>query len=277
MSDPISETPLSSGHANQSPPPALSVALPAHPLNLPVESVLAAASVGFRTKAFAQLTTEATARAMTRETWQACCDPLAMLCLLRGRGSGRKFRLFAVACARDEFTHGAIPEEECHLLQLPEYYAKIEAAESFADGGPELRYEGITHWVAQPVCNVITDEDVAHAALGFNADIGLWMKPIEEIVPAIIGRYRTHPSHYLRDIFGNPFAPVAFSAEWRTSTAVGLAKQLYESRDFSTMPILADALQDAGCNSVDILNHCRDVNQAHLRGCWVVDCLLEKI
>ena len=62
----------------------------------------------------------------------------------------------------------------------------------------------------------------------------------------------------IRDIFGNPFRPVAFDPAWRTSTAVALAKQMYESRDFGAMPILADALEDAGCDNDDVLTHCRD-------------------
>ncbi len=80
----------------------------------------------------------------------------------------------------------------------------------------------------------------------------------------------------LRDIFGNPFRPVPFSPKWATDTAVSLARTMYESRDFSAMPILADAFQDAGCDSEDILNHCRDVNATHVRGCWVVDRVLGK-
>jgi hypothetical protein len=80
----------------------------------------------------------------------------------------------------------------------------------------------------------------------------------------------------LRDIFGNPFRPVAFSPEWRTDTAVALARQMYDSRDFSAMPILADALQDAGCDNDGILNHCRDPKQIHVRGCRVIDLVLGK-
>jgi hypothetical protein len=80
----------------------------------------------------------------------------------------------------------------------------------------------------------------------------------------------------LRDIFGNPFHSVVFDPVWRTDTVVALAAQMYESRDFSAMPILADALQDAGCDNEDILNHCRDANATHVRGCWVVDLVLEK-
>ena len=79
----------------------------------------------------------------------------------------------------------------------------------------------------------------------------------------------------LRCIAGNPFRPVDF-APWRTDTAVALSRQMYESRDFSAMPILADALQDAGCMNADVLNHCRDANQVHVRGCWVVDGVLGK-
>ena len=78
-----------------------------------------------------------------------------------------------------------------------------------------------------------------------------------------------------RDIFGNPFRPVVFSPDWRTSTVLALARQMYESRDFSAMPILADALQDAGCEDAQILDHCRGPNP-HVRGCFVVDQLLGK-
>ena len=73
----------------------------------------------------------------------------------------------------------------------------------------------------------------------------------------------------------NPFRPVAFSAEWRTDTSLSLAKQMYESRNFSAMPILADALQDAGCDNEDILNHCRGPGP-HVRACWAVDLVLGK-
>jgi hypothetical protein len=79
----------------------------------------------------------------------------------------------------------------------------------------------------------------------------------------------------IRDVYGNPFRPVAFDPSWRTSTAVGVARQMYETRDFSGIPILADALQDAGCDSDDVLTHCRG-DGVHVRGCWVVDLVLGK-
>ena len=80
----------------------------------------------------------------------------------------------------------------------------------------------------------------------------------------------------IRDIFGNPFRPIAFSPAWRTDTAVSLARTMYESREFGAMPILADALQDAGCDNADLLDHCRDARQTHVRGCWATDLVLGK-
>jgi hypothetical protein len=82
-------------------------------------------------------------------------------------------------------------------------------------------------------------------------------------------------SALFRDIFGNPFRPTTLNPSWLTSTVLALAQQMYDSRDFSPMPILADALQDAGCDNEDILNHCRQPGE-HTRGCFVVDLLLGK-
>jgi hypothetical protein len=80
---------------------------------------------------------------------------------------------------------------------------------------------------------------------------------------------------WLRDVLGNPFRSVIFSPAWGTPTVTSLAHQMYESRDFSPMPILADALEDAGCDHPDVLAHCRGAGP-HVRGCWVVDLVLGK-
>jgi hypothetical protein len=77
------------------------------------------------------------------------------------------------------------------------------------------------------------------------------------------------------DIFGNPFRAVAFNPSWRTTDALGVARAMYAARDFAAMPILADALEDAGCDSADVLAHCRG-DGPHVRGCWVVDLILGK-
>ena len=80
----------------------------------------------------------------------------------------------------------------------------------------------------------------------------------------------------MRCVVGNPFRPVSFDPAWRTSDVVALARGIYDERAFDRMPILADALQDAGCTNDDILSHCRDISTPHARGCWVVDFILSK-
>jgi hypothetical protein len=249
------------------------------------ESVLAAARVGYFTCGYAHLTKREAVQAMTREAWLAGSDPLAMLCFLHGRASGRKFRLFATACARDEFAHGTIPKHECGSEFLPRYLTAIEAAEAFVDGDQTSLRDHIFHWVALPVCDVITDEDIAHSALGFDADVGLWRTPIEEIVPHMISRYRTHPAHYLRDIFGFVFHQGGISPAvltWHEGVVVRLAQAVYDDRllpvgtlDSARLAVLADALEEAGCTDEEILAHLRSPGP-HVRGCWVIDCLLGK-
>ena len=76
-----------------------------------------------------------------------------------------------------------------------------------------------------------------------------------------------------RDVFGYPDAQIAFDPRWRTSTVVALARAMHASGDFSAMPILADALQDDGCEEPEVLEHCR-AEETHTRGCWVLTAIL---
>ena len=79
----------------------------------------------------------------------------------------------------------------------------------------------------------------------------------------------------LRCIVGNPFQPVACEPSWRTPIAVSLAEAIYAGRAFDRLPVLADALEEAGCTNPDVLAHCRG-DGPHARGCWVVDMVLGK-
>jgi len=79
----------------------------------------------------------------------------------------------------------------------------------------------------------------------------------------------------MRCVYGNPLRPITINLSWLTSTVVALAQAIYDDRAFDRMPILADALEDAGCTNQDILAHCRSGGE-HVRGCWVVDLLLAK-
>jgi hypothetical protein len=82
-----------------------------------------------------------------------------------------------------------------------------------------------------------------------------------------------HEAAVLRDLVGPAFQPVAVEPGWRAPTVTALARGIYEERAFDRLPILADALMDAGCDREAVLAHCRGPGP-HLRGCWVVDCLL---
>jgi hypothetical protein len=82
----------------------------------------------------------------------------------------------------------------------------------------------------------------------------------------------------LRCIFGNPFRPVSTAPVWRTwrhGTVAKLARTIYEECRFTDLPVLADALEEAGCNDENILGHLRGPGP-HAGGCWVVDLCMGK-
>jgi hypothetical protein len=210
---------------------------------------------------------------MSEDEWLACGDPLVMgREIPSGAGFvGRKSMLFGCSCCRliwDHLSHAVSREA-------------VAVAERFADGAAGESEMLAAGRAARAVPDVLFDRgalSVVHlcdrrgAAVARTASraAGFGRPSAEEL-----GARNARMIRFLRDIFGNPFRPVAFSPAWRTDTAVTLARQMYESRDFSAMPILADALQDAGCDNEDILSHCRG-DGPHVRGCWVVDLVLGK-
>jgi hypothetical protein len=85
-----------------------------------------------------------------------------------------------------------------------------------------------------------------------------------------------------RDIFGNPFRPVAAHPACRAPQIAALARAAYEHRDLpagtidvARLAVLADALEEAGCADADLLGHLRGPGE-HVRGCWALDLLLSK-
>ena len=79
----------------------------------------------------------------------------------------------------------------------------------------------------------------------------------------------------LRDIVGVPARPISLKKRWQSETVVALANSIYAERAFDRIAILADALEEAGCDNRDMLDHCRG-DGPHVRGCWVVDLVLGK-
>jgi hypothetical protein len=80
----------------------------------------------------------------------------------------------------------------------------------------------------------------------------------------------------VREVFGNPFRPAPADPSWMAwneGAAVKLARSIYDERRFGDLPVLADALEEAGCRDEAFLSHCREPGE-HALGCWVVDAVL---
>ncbi len=218
---------------------------------------------------------------MTEGEWRSSNHPAPMLSFLAGRRrtSQRKFRLFACACCGQMVNY--LNRFSRKALTVAEGYADGEVTEE------KLRFawqEARRAAQAARRQGRATDEGVAlSVTLTCELDINLVLSAVRSVArceidsvdPTRLADAYQKQVPVAFDIFGNPFRPVTFSPSWRTSTAVALASQMYESRDFGVMPILADALQDVGCENEDILSHCRGEGP-HVRGCWVVDLVLGK-
>lgn len=206
-----------------------------------------------------------------------------MTVLLRGRGfprtkaGRRKLRLFAVGCCR-----AAWP-----LLGEPCLRSAVEVAERFADDqatkGELAAAAGRVddEWFAgrTPDVNTLAEWGAASYAAesclpgAYDAAFGMTALGPQPLGTASVAN--ALQCDLLRCVFGNPFRKPAFNKKWRTETVAALATGIYEERAFDRLPILADALEDAGCDEPAMLTHLRGPGP-HCRGCWVVDLALGK-
>jgi hypothetical protein len=208
---------------------------------------------------------------MTEVEWLACTDPRPMLEYLGGQASDRRLRLFAVACCRRIW----------HLLADVRSRGAVEVAERYADGragdeqlraasaeaasvgigfGVQFSPANAAHFAAQP--GRVHPDRCAMFAARAAAD------PAEPAAQASL----------IRCLWGNPFRRAAVAPSllsWNDGTVAHLAQGIYEDRAFDRLPVLADALEEAGCADPAILGHCRQPGE-HVRGCWVADALLGK-
>jgi hypothetical protein len=207
---------------------------------------------------------------MTEAEWLGCAEPRQMLAHLGQTATERKLRLFGCACCR------RVSESLEPLLgPFTEGRNGIEVAERYADRQADDDEMRRMHDILDEAGNMrygSVDFVTSHerSELVLCCDAAIW--DLDGVSPVSLTEENTQAS-LARDIFGNPFRPVALSPSWRIDTSLSLARQMYEARDFTAMPILADALQDAGCDNEDILAHCRG-SSPHVRGCWVVDLVL---
>jgi hypothetical protein len=225
---------------------------------------------------------------MTEEEWLTCTDPQPMLEFLRAIASERKLRLFACACSQT-----VVPL----LVDCDACLRAMEVAESHADGKASERA------VADAQVHVNIEwlnfgDNLRH----LNAAASLMLSAIDhhphqitrlclaEMVreavaeefpdeAAVLGALSRAQPLLLRCVFGNPFRPAsAFTPSvlsWNDGTVVKLAESIYNERAFDRLPVLADALEDAGCTEAELLGHLRSAGP-HVRGCWALDAVLGK-
>jgi hypothetical protein len=219
--------------------------------------------------------------------------------VLRYAFSERKSRLFATACCR-RILH-LIPGE-------PTRARLVDAAERFADGqvppdeflrafqawrqewATRLRRGGFRPWPheREAIDAVSRLHETASGGRGgvMRAARAAWAWS-EAVLhkqhgqvdgPHLAGLEYARQADLLRDIAGNPFRSATVDRSWlawNDRCVERMARGIYEETAFDRLPILHDALLDAGCDNEDILAHCRSP-QEHVRGCWVVDLLLGK-
>ena len=234
---------------------------------------------------------------MTEAEWRECEFPEAMVDYVSGRSSERKMRLFCCACCRRIWP----------LITAPESRKAVEVSEALADGKAREARRVAANNAATGVARRERDWPFVAAEEASKRMIRPYRKLPELAEWAGRATYYASKAAYggayhavgtndraafntgnlarqaeqaaqcilLRNIFGNPFRPIAVEPPWLTSTVVALANGIYADRAFDRMPILADALQGAGCDNDDVLSHCRGEGP-HVRGCWVVDLVLGK-
>jgi len=231
---------------------------------------------------------------MTEAEWLACNHPAPMLKFLGRTVSQRKLRLFAVACCR-RVLHCFGQERSREAIDVAERFADDRAtpvelraaALAAAEATFELANPQDSRWPADPnpdlpaqlLCEAaeMTCWPTIGGAGVWGAEGGhsAWEAVALGMEAAGRGGEWENQSALLRDLFVNPFHPASIDPAWQTSAVVSLARTMYEEREFAPMPVLADALEEAGCDDVGILAHCRS-HATHVRGCWVVDGVLGK-
>jgi hypothetical protein len=225
-------------------------------------------------------------RNVTEQQWLARgTNPTWMVNAIRHRLPDRKLRLFAVACVRSILL-------QARAVHQGEVARVAEIAERFAEGTATARELEAARRDAIP-----WDREISAATEACNLEARFAaVRTVRAAADAVLGFWLdAHPEHRRRSpeaaaarrvelerqtalarcVFGNPFRPVAMAPEWRTATVLALAQGAYVEGAFDRLPILADALEEAGCSDAELLEHCRGPDP-HALGCWALDLVLAK-
>ncbi len=252
---------------------------------------------------------------MDEQDWLVSANPTAMLyvvadprlvgedqenilaCRFPRQATDRQLRLFESAVESTWWGPYAGPREKESLLLM----------DAFADGKIPFPFDGDTDFTKTSEFSYTVHRDAATSAFqcvrihNSTGDPPLWANLLREIVgnpwrPIRLERGcemcggTGEVEHHSGS--GSQKCPMGYDdstdklfwvgcktpESWLTSTVTALAQKIYDERDFGLMPMLADALEEAGCDEAAILNHCREdgTGAPHIRGCWVLDLLLER-
>jgi hypothetical protein len=238
---------------------------------------------------------------MTEQEWMACTEPEKMLAFVNQQPVAeaigipqeqRKERLFGCACCWQ--VEALMLEARC----LEAVRAAEQLADDLVDADRHEELFWLTHEIAEELreqqgeqaaaflaarlANLLFEEssEIAYWAYGYLLDL-----TAEAVRPS----RQAWGKQVIHCIWGPlPFRPLPPKRgkrrwkqqwkrwlSWHSGLLVSMAQKMYDSRDFTDMPVLADALDEAGCQDQDILSHCRSGGE-HVRGCWLVDLLLDK-
>ena len=196
---------------------------------------------------------------MTEKEWLECADPQKMLVFLRDKASDRKLRLFSCACYRNILE--LLPDGRSREL--------LETCERLADG--LITYNEL--WTVS--CLIVNDKQIAWGLQEFDAWKGARITSFKSAALAAKRKERQHQARLMRCVFNHPSRPITCDPLSLPAIVTGIAQAIYDDRNFDSLPILADALEESGCTNSEIMAHCREPGP-HVRGCWVVDAVLGK-
>jgi hypothetical protein len=202
--------------------------------------------------------------------WLACTDPELLLRFQPDWPNSRKCRLFACACLRVAWID-VTDARSRHAVEVAERLADgLADANEVKQARKEARaaaatLQGVPH-VIVAASSVLDDRAPAiHAA---RIVIGQPWRKASSLIASLF-----------RDIAGNPFRPPRPLSPavlaWNDGTVPRIAAGIDAERAFDRLPILADALEDAGCNDEALVEHCRSPGP-HVKGCWAVDWIRGK-
>ena len=221
---------------------------------------------------------------MRKREWLCCSDPVTMLHEVWGQSNQRRLRLFALVAGQRLWA--GLDSSACRLAiesawQLAEETTACETtAVPFDDALRDEYLEacGAGSWEKAELVNIVGHlfRNPAEAAWKLLTPVRIIAM---ETPPTLLNTSEMNAScRLMRDIFGDRGRVPPLDSTWLTwndGAIRKLAQVLYDDRAFDRLPLLADALEDAGCSDADILTHCRGGGE-HARGCWVVDLLLGK-